>query len=409
MVEYMNFRRVSIYDKYHVYCKVCSSTLSVMYGGVTQLRRHNETKNCNNKRENIAKNSQLTATGFLSQQEKRVKRAEILLAAAIAKEDLAMNKSNNLVESCRHIFTDSSIAQEVSNSRTKSTAIIRNILSPVFFDEMVSKLIENKFGLMVDETTDISKTSVIALRVRFFDGNELHSNLLKVLPYTDGTADGLFKLIDSFFNNYQIPYENLTSYCSDGAAVVSGDNNSLKTRLIEKTNDLFVVKCLSHTAHLIAAHACEELPDNLNKFMNNICSYFSNSAKRNREFESIQKCYEVPIHKLIRKADTRWLSMEQCVNRIVEQWEPLKTYFMLETGDSRNEELVKDIVSELTSRTTYAFLLLLKNSLAYVIQFNLIFQSDNCQIQRMVTESQNLFLLFVSCIVKSSYIKSMKK
>jgi hypothetical protein len=119
------------------------------------------------------------------------------------------------------------------------------------------------------------------------------------MSYEDGTAEGLFNTIKAFFDKHSIPLTNITSFCSDGANVVSGVNNSVMTRLKELNPNLFVVKCLSHTANLIATHACEELPEQLTRFMNGICNYFSNSSKRRKQFEALQASFNVPLHQLI--------------------------------------------------------------------------------------------------------------
>lgn len=105
-----------------------------------------------------------------------------------------MNKASQLIISNRYMFVDSQIAQDMSESRAKATAIIKNVISPVYLEELVQLLRVNKFGLLVDETTTIDTKSVMGLRVRFFD-SRLQSCFLKLLAYEDGTADGLFTVV----------------------------------------------------------------------------------------------------------------------------------------------------------------------------------------------------------------------
>lgn len=45
------------------------------------------------------------------------------------------------------------------------------------------------------------------------------------------------------------------------------------------------------------------------------------------ELHSFQEWLKVEGHKILKKVDTRWLSLEACVNRIVEQYAPLVSYF----------------------------------------------------------------------------------
>ena len=50
---------------------------------------------------------------------------------------------------------------------------------------------------------------------------------------------------------------------------MSGNKNSAYTRLKVLCPNIFYVKCLSHTAHLIAARACKAFPNHKSLFINN--------------------------------------------------------------------------------------------------------------------------------------------
>ena len=53
---------------------------------------------------------------------------------------------------------------------------------------------------------------------------------------------------------------------------------------------------------------------------------FSHSAKRS-EYEKFQHFAQTEPRKLLKPAQTRWLSLEQCIQRIIEQWPALELYF----------------------------------------------------------------------------------
>lgn len=54
-----------------------------------------------------------------------------------------------------------------------------------------------------------------------------------------------------------MPFENLLGFASDGANAMLGRRNSIKTRLMEKQPNLFVIHCICHVAALCASHACK--------------------------------------------------------------------------------------------------------------------------------------------------------
>jgi len=83
--------------------------------------------------------------------------------------------------------------------------------------------------------------------------------------------------------------------------------------------------CLNY--HLCASHACEKLPRAIENMVRDIYSFFSHSAKRLAEFEKFQHFVQVEPHKILKPAQTRWLSLQMCVSRILEQWDALELFF----------------------------------------------------------------------------------
>ena len=114
-----------------------------------------------------------------------------------------------------------------------------------------------------------------------------------------------------------------------------GQHHSVVSLLKEKIPFLFTMKCLCHSAHLCASHACEKLPRAIEDLVTDIYSHFSHSAKRLAEYEKFQRFTNTTPHKLLKPAQTRWLSLEQCVTQILEQWSALETYFTQAAGTDR--------------------------------------------------------------------------
>ena len=93
------------------------------------------------------------------------------------------------------------------------------------------------------------------------------------------------------------------------------------------------MKCLCHSAHLCASHACEKLPRIVEDVVRDTYSYFSHSVKRLAEFAKFQHFTEP--HKILKPAQTRWLSLQMCVKRILEQWDALKLFFVQQAATER--------------------------------------------------------------------------
>ena len=68
------------------------------------------------------------------------------------------------------------------------------------------------------------------------------------------------------------------------------------------------------------------LPNWLETFVKNACFYFSKSSKRKHQFQLMQEVAEAPKHRILKLAQTRWLSMEAVISRLIQQWDTLKLY-----------------------------------------------------------------------------------
>ena len=69
-------------------------------------------------------------------------------------------------------------------------------------------------------------------------------------------AATLFAGIEFSFREDGVSFDNLIGFASDGANAMLSRHNSVKSRLLEKQPNLFVIHCICHVAALCAFHAC---------------------------------------------------------------------------------------------------------------------------------------------------------
>lgn len=132
-------------------------------------------------------------------------------------------------------------------------------------------------------------------------------------------ADAIFAAVISTFEKYSIPLQNIIGFASDNAAVMMGNINGVKPKFQQIIPNIFVMGCLSHSLHLCASKACTMLPNSVEDFARRLYNYFAHSAKRQHEFKEYQQFVQAEPHKLLRPSQTRWLSLEAAVNRILQQ------------------------------------------------------------------------------------------
>ncbi|XP_032690138.1 uncharacterized protein LOC116853266 [Odontomachus brunneus] len=279
----------------------------------------------------------------------KVKIAEIKLAAFYATHNIAFEVVNDMVPLLKNIFTDSQIAKDLTLSRTKCRQIITNILAKRESEKLINNLLNNKFSILLDESTSITNDKMLCILVKYFsiENKTVITQLLELvsLDATDCSAEKLYSAFEQCFKSKRIPMSNIVGMASDNASVMIGDNNSFKSRLKKEVPALIVLKCICHSSALIASKACAKLPDSCENLLHAVATYFSGSAKRSAILYEFQTFFGVASRKILKLSGTRWLVLQKCVERLLDNWEVLKHYFNLEAfehkNNSRKSELKK--------------------------------------------------------------------
>jgi len=136
---------------------------------------------------------------------------------------------------------------------------------------------------------------------------------------SDATSKNMYYVIKNFFIENQIPYQtNMIGFASDGANSMMGLNNSLKPLLQKDIPKLFVMKCVCHSLALCANYACTKLPVEVETLIRDIYNFMHQSYKRQTEFQEFQIFYDLKPNKFLQPSQTRWLSVNAAVKRIIE-------------------------------------------------------------------------------------------
>ncbi|CAH1102899.1 unnamed protein product [Psylliodes chrysocephalus] len=176
---------------------------------------------------------------------------------------------------------DSQILKTVTCSRTKTTSLLKNFQADS--ERSISCILkENKFSVIIDETTDVSikKSLAILVRCTDLDLQKVRDRLLALVEVNDLTAEGILEQILADIKNLCIPIPNLIGFAADNAAVMMGKYNGVQA-----------------------------------------------NSRRIGEFKEFQEYVRLKPHKLLRASQTRWLSLKAAVKRTLEQWPALVLHF----------------------------------------------------------------------------------
>ena len=200
---------------------------------------------------------------------RKVKEAELKLAGFIAEHNLPFLLMDHLSELLSSVCPDSRIAANVQCKRTKTTCIIKNVLGPLFHNDVATSLQQNPYSLLVDESTDVASMKQLCVVVRYFDDalNRVSTRFFSLIDIPRADAATLYDSFRQELEQDEVPLRNIVGYASDGASVMMGCNNSFRTRLESVNPNIFVMKCICHSAHLAASNACTKLPRQAEEFI----------------------------------------------------------------------------------------------------------------------------------------------
>ncbi|XP_034938252.1 uncharacterized protein [Chelonus insularis] len=199
-----------------------------------------------------------------------VHRAEIKLCGFLSKHNLSFKIMDHLGPLLKSCFPDSQIAQKIQMKSTKSSAIVKNVIVVSEKEYLANKLKNNKFSILVDESTDISAIKALCIVIRFYDceASNIVSrfwDLCQVFSDTNlvdaATAEHLFNIVKLSFDEYQIPYSNIIGFVSDGC------------------ND--------------GVTACKQLPRQCEDLARDVFNLLSASAKRQFALKEFQEFLDV--------------------------------------------------------------------------------------------------------------------
>lgn len=94
---------------------------------------------------------------------------------------------------------------------------------------------------------------------------------------------------------------------------------------------MIVVGCPCHLINLSAEKAAACLPAKFDEVLLDIFYYLEKRAKRKDRLGEFQEIHSVETRKILKHVPTLWLSLGKCLNRMLEQWQPLVSFFLNET------------------------------------------------------------------------------
>ncbi|CAG9792681.1 unnamed protein product [Diatraea saccharalis] len=113
--------------------------------------------------------------------------------------------------------------------RTKCSEIINEVLGPHFKESLRLDIADQKYSLILDESTDISVSKNLGIAFRYFSNsqNKVLSTFLALTPIPQADANVLAEAIIITLNDNNLKIKNSVGIGTDNASVMTGVNNGL--------------------------------------------------------------------------------------------------------------------------------------------------------------------------------------
>lgn len=208
-----------------------------------------------------------------------------------------------------------------------------------------------------------------------------------------GTAACMTRGIKILLEAMSLNPKNLIGVGVDNATVNTGVHAGVY-ELMKKEFDLpnlIMIRCVCHSIQLAISKAVEKkLPSGVEFLVRETYSWFSKSSKRQLSYKKLYDIFsdDNPLQ-MTRVSDTRWLSISPAVNRILDQWEPLKIHFELSmlSEKCKSAEYLYEHYNDIRNKLFLLYLRPILKDTNHVVK---IFQSDNADPTSLLNELTQL-------------------
>ena len=146
------------------------------------------------------------------------------------------------------------------------------------------------FGIIMDETSDISRTEEVSLCLRYVINGETKENFVGFFATASTEGEVPYELAKTAINKLDLRLENIIAECFDGAANMSGIRKGLAMRMKECSPLEIYVHCYGHLLNLALQDTMTEIETLRNAVgtIQSLYNFLHGSTKRHALFKDIE-------------------------------------------------------------------------------------------------------------------------
>uniref|UniRef100_A0A5S6PZA8 DUF4371 domain-containing protein n=1 Tax=Trichuris muris TaxID=70415 RepID=A0A5S6PZA8_TRIMR len=171
------------------------------------------------------------------------------------------------------------------------------------------------FALQLDESTLPGNEALLLAYVRFIKDERLAQELLFAKELvTDTKGESIFRAIEEFFKEKNIPLTNIMTVATDGAPSMVGSHRGFIAHLKKVVPSVLTVHCVIHRQHLVAKRLSDRLSCSL-QFVIAAVNKIKSESLNERLFGQLCETNDEDFNRLLLHTEVRWLSKGTCLSR----------------------------------------------------------------------------------------------
>jgi len=185
-------------------------------------------------------------------------------------------------------------------------------------DTIICRISQTKFSLQLDESTDVAGLAMLMTFVRYEFSGTFHEDILFCKPLPSSTCGSeIFSMLEAFFIENSIPWDNCIDVCTDGAKAMVGNISGVVTRIKKVSTNCTSSHCVLHQ-HSLATKKISVL---LKQVLDNAVKIINHVKTRPLQCRLLKMLCEdmgAVFKSLLLHTEVRWLSRGKALSRLLE-------------------------------------------------------------------------------------------
>ncbi len=384
--------------------------------GKREVIKHTETQS----HKDLAKTFQFQArlqfsTPSLNETQQRL-RAELKMAVLTANNNIPLAFHDKLSPTIRSVFPDSKVASNYHSASTKAMCLLNLAVAPLLIEKLVESMRTQPFSLSTDGSNDSGLQKMNPATVRMYDlqNDCISTRFFNMCVTSSSTAESIYSSLNSKLEELlqcSSPWDLCSAVGVDNTSVNIGVRDSIKTRVLQQNSAIFFNGCPCHIIHNAARKSSDEFCRSCTFDVEELCIdifyWFDKSTKRKNSLQSYCTFCDQDYRAVVKHVSTRWLSLEQAVERILKQYESLKSYFR---SEDEPQPRFKRLSDHFNNSMTEVYLLFFQNALSCFTQANQFLQKEEPLVHvlqpQLLSLLKKIFGKFIKPSVLSVHVNS---